>query len=318
MHEITFLHQNADKWKAFETRLRDPRTGHPDELADLFIQITNDLSYARTFYPETKTTAYLQELATEAHNKLYTNRKEDQNRFVRFWATEVPRAVAQSHMQIFIAFLIFMMAMGIGALSASKDALFVRLILGDAYVNMTEANIEQDDPMAVYKEMRQMEMFLAITFNNVRVSFMAFIAGLLASFGTGYILLSNGIMVGAFQYFFYENGLLGEALRVIYIHGTLELSAIVIAGGAGLVLGNGILFPGTYTRTASFIRSVRQGTRVVIGLVPVFIAAGFLEGFVTRYTEMHWALSMVIIGSSAAFIIWYFIIYPLRFKEGNP
>ena len=120
-----------------------------------------------------------------------------------------------------------------GILSAANDSMFVRLILGDAYVNMTEVNIESGDPMAVYKEMREFEMFLAITFNNVRVSFMAFVAGLLASFGTGFILLSNGIMVGAFQYFFYQKGLLGEALSVIYIHGTLELSAIVIAGGAG-------------------------------------------------------------------------------------
>ena len=317
MHEITFLHQNADKWKAFESRIKDPHEGRPDELADLFIQITNDLSYARTFYPESNTTAYLQGLATQAHNKLYTNRKEDQNRFARFWVQEVPRAVAQSHLQILTSFIIFIIAMSIGVLSASNDAMFVRLILGDAYVNMTEANIERGDPMGVYKEMREFEMFLAITFNNVRVSFTAFIAGLLASFGTGYILFSNGIMVGAFQYFFYENGLLGEALSVIYIHGTLELSAIVIAGGAGLVLGNGLLFPGTYSRAASFSRAVRQGTKVIIGLVPIFITAGFLEGFVTRYTEMHWALSTMIIGCSALFIIWYFIIYPLRFKQGD-
>ena len=97
MHEITFLHQNADKWKAFESRLREKQVDSPDELADLFIQVTNDLSYARTFFPGTKTTEYLQGLATEAHSKLYSNRKEDQNRFIRFWAEEVPRAVMRSH-----------------------------------------------------------------------------------------------------------------------------------------------------------------------------------------------------------------------------
>ena len=101
-----------------------------------------------------------------------------------------------------------MLSIGIGALSAAHDDTFVRLILGDAYVNMTLNNIEQGDPMAVYKSMHQSDMFFAITFNNVRVSFMAFVMGLLISVGSGLIMFYNGIMLGAFQYFFYQKGLL--------------------------------------------------------------------------------------------------------------
>ena len=177
---------------------------------------------------------------------------------------------------------------------------------------MTVANIERGDPMAVYKQAHEMDMFLAITFNNVRVSFLAFALGLLASFGTGYLLFSNGVMIGAFHYLFYEHQLLGPSLLVVYIHGALELSAIVIAGCAGLVLGNSILFPGTYTRTQSLVRGARRGLKIVVGLVPIFVAAGFLEGFVTRHTDMPAALSLAIIAGSFGFILWYFVLYPFR------
>ena len=106
-------------------------------------------------------------------------------------------------------------------------------------------------------------------------------------------------------------------MLVIWIHGTLEISAIVIAGCAGLVMGNSILFPGTYSRGVSFVKGTKQGVKIVIGLIPVFIAAGFLESFITRYTHMPMWLSISIIGSSLAFIVWYFIIYPIILNKKN-
>ncbi len=95
------------------------------------------------------------------------------------------------------------------------------------------------------------------------------------------------------------------------LHGTLELSAIVIAGAAGFVMGNSILFPGTYSRLESFKRGAKKGLKVVVGLIPVFILAGFIEGFFTRHTTMHWSIKLSVILLSATFIIYYFIIYPI-------
>jgi len=151
------------------------------------------------------------------------------------------------------------------------------------------------------------------------VAFICFALGVLFSFGTGVMLLYNGIMLGVFQYFFYAKGLLLKSVLVIWIHGTLEIYSIIIAGCAGLVMGNSIMFPGTYSRGASFIRGAKQGVKIVVGLVPVFILAGFFESFVTRYSQMPMWLSLTIIGSSLLFIIWYFIIYPIRLnnKSGN-
>jgi uncharacterized membrane protein SpoIIM required for sporulation len=203
----------------------------------------------------------------------------------------------------------------VGAYSAATDGNFVRLILGDGYVNMTLANIEKGDPMAVYKEMGSLNMFLGITINNITVALYAFVYGLFLSLGTIFIIMRNAIMLGSFQYFFFEKGMLWESARTIWIHGTIEISVIIIAASAGLVLGNSILFPGTYTRLQSFVRGAKDGLKIMLSTVPFFIIAGFLEGFVTRHTEMPDWLAVLIIGSSLFLIIYYYILYPLKLKR---
>lgn len=312
MREVTFLKKNADKWKEIESFLSSKDKVNPDKLADLFIQLTDDLSYSRTFYPESKTTAYLNSLTAKVHQSIYKSKKEKKERFLQFWKYEVPLLFYKHRMKIIISFSIFFIAMLIGIVSSAGDSGFVRLIMGDSYVNMTLENIDKGDPLAVYKQMNGVDMFLGITFNNIRVSFYAFMLGLLISFGTAWILISNGIMLGAFQYFFHIHDLLFESILVIWIHGTLEISSIIIAGAAGLVLGNSILFPGTYSRIQSFRIGSKEGLKMVVSLVPIFIVAGFLESFVTRHTSMPVFLSLTIIIVSLTFVIWYFLIYPVK------
>ncbi|MCS6821007.1 MAG: stage II sporulation protein M [Microscillaceae bacterium] len=314
MKEAVFIKKNAEKWRNFEKELRNtPHSSiNPDTLAHLFIEVTNDLAYARTYYPRSKTTHYLNNLATQLHLSIYKNKKEKTNRFISFWLYELPIILYETRKLILLSFLFFLAAVLIGFVSTAHDDTFVRLILGDDYVNQTLENIRCNDPMAIYKSMRPTTMFLGITFNNIMVAFNAFTYGLLLSVGTVYILTFNGIMLGAFQFFFYQKGLLITSLLTIWIHGTLEIWAIIIAGAAGLTLGNSILFPETYSRLDSFKRGAVRGVKMVIGLVPIFIIAGFLESFVTRLTEMPTLLKLLIIFSSLAFNIFYFIVYPQK------
>lgn len=311
MKEAVFIKRNADRWRSYE----ESNTDDPDELTARFVSITDDLSYARTFYPESSVLKYLNGIASQMHRHLYGNRREDSGRIKIFWRYELPYIAFQGRHHLLYAFLFFLTAFFIGGVSAANDETFVRLILGDGYVNETLENIKQNDPLAIYKSQSSTDMFLGITVNNIRVSFMAFAAGLLFSAGTVFIMVQNGIMLGAFQYFFYEKGLLLDSILKIWIHGTLEISAIVIAGAAGLLMGNSILFPATFSRLDSFKAGAKKGLKLIIGLIPIFIAAGFLESFVTRLTLPIWA-SCAIIGISAVFIIWYFVIYP-RMLYGN-
>ena len=315
MQEVAFLKKNAEYWKKVEALVETNFQIKPDELTELYIRLTDDLAYSKTFFPNSKTTLYLNTLTSRIHQRIYKTKKEKGDRIKTFWMFELPNLFYVHRMKLATSMIIFVLAVLIGVISAANDNAFVRTILGDGYVNMTLENIKKNDPLAVYKKMNQVDMFLGITFNNIRVSFFAFIAGLLASFGTAFLLLQNGVMLGSFQYFFFEQGYLIDSLLGIWIHGTLEISTIIIAGGAGIVLGNSLLFPGTFSRKESFARGARDGMKIVTGLVPIFIAAGFLEGFVTRYTDMPLFVNLIIILGSLVFVILYFIIYPLKLNR---
>lgn len=322
MKEIVFLNQNAAKWRKFEETLDKPPKDQPDLIADLFIQLTDDLAYARSYYPKSQTTRYLNNLTQKAYSIIYRNKRENMSRLVRFWRYEFPEVIYHSRRYILYSFIIFTLSVLIGMISTANDDTFVRLILGDAYVEMTLANIESGDPMAVYKQMNEADMFMGITLNNIMVSLYAFIYGIFLSIGTAYILFINGVMLGSFQYFFHQHDVLYESLLTIWIHGTLEIWAIIVTGGAGLMMGHSLLFPGTYSRRNALIKAGQQGAKIIIGLLPLFVVAGALEGFITRHTEFPAIIRLLIILSSIAFIIYYFIIYPRQLtqltQDGQP
>jgi uncharacterized membrane protein SpoIIM required for sporulation len=313
MREAQFLKQNAEKWKQFEAEAQHRVSA--DTLAERFIELTDDLAYSKTFYPQSNTTKYLNGLAARFHQKIYKNKVEDKRRIWWFWQYELPFLFKKYHKQFLYAFLFFILFCAMGAMSAKYDDNFLRLILGDGYVNMTNENIANGDPFGVYKHAGQLEMFIQIAFNNIRVSFIAYVLGASFCIGTISLLLFNGLMLGSFEYYFFSKGLGFKSITVIFIHGTLEIWAIVIAGAAGLILGTSIMFPATYSRSVSFIRGGKDGLKIVIGLVPVFLTAAFFESFVTRHADMPLAMRLLILGSSLAFIAWYFIIYPIRLHK---
>lgn len=315
MKEIQFLHKNIAKWEEFEKLLAKESGVDPDKLSDLYIRLTDDLAYSRTYYPGTQTTHYLNQLTTRAHGLLYKNQPIQRGRLKKFWLVEYPLLFYSVRREVGISFVIFFISVLIGIISTRGDYGFARIIMGDSYINMTLSNIENDDPMAVYKSMEETEMFLGITINNIRVSFFAFVSGIITSLGTGYVLVRNGIMLGTFQTFIADQGYLLESVATIWIHGTLEIFAIIVAGAGGLILGNSIVFPGTYKRSESFRKGALKGVRLVLGLVPVFVIAGFLEGFVTRHTEFPYALRFTIIGLSLLFIFFYFFVYPKKLTQ---
>lgn len=315
MQEAAFIKRNKSRWEEFEKLVNANHAAQPDRLAELFIQLTDDLSFARTQYPKSRVTEYLNSLASKVHREIYKNKKEEKNRFIAFWKIEVPEAMYHSRKHLLYAFIIFTMAGIIGSISVAHDSTFVRLILGDPYVNMTLENIKSGNPTRVYSSWGEMNMFLMITLNNIFVSFKVFVYGIFASLGTGLYLFYNGLMVGTFMTFFYQESQLTQALPVIMLHGTIELSSIVIAAAAGFVMGNSLLFPKTYSRLVSFKAGALRGLKIVMGLVPFFIMAGFIESFITRYAFMHWAFKLMIIGLSTVLMIYYFVIYPIQLKK---
>jgi uncharacterized membrane protein SpoIIM required for sporulation len=315
MREAAFIKQNRLRWEEFEKVIKNPQQASPDKLAELFIQITDDLSFARTQYPDSRTTGYLNELASKVHLEIYQNKREDKNRFMTFWKRELPEVMADVQKPLLYSLIIFLISGIVGAVSTRYDETFVRLILSDAYVNMTLENIKNGNPTNVYASSSEFRMFMEITINNVMVSFREFVLGVFASIGTGLMLVFNGIMVGTFLMFMAKEQQFSQAFPVIMLHGTIELASLVIAGAAGFTMGNSLLFPGTYSRLESFKKGAVKGLKVVMGLVPFFILAGFIESYITRYAFMHWSVKSFIITVSAVVMVYYFVIYPIRLKR---
>jgi uncharacterized membrane protein SpoIIM required for sporulation len=321
MREAMFIKKNAGKWKEYQ---HSP-TDNPDETAERFITLIDDLSYAKTFYPKSKVTRWINGIAAGIYQSIYQNKKEKYSRIFQFWKFELPLLFKKYHNIFLFTTLTFLLFVAIGVYSSMHNEDFIRGILGDGYVDMTEENIAKGDPFGVYKDDNPFTMFVRIGFNNIKVAFLTFICGFTLGIFTLWLMWSNGIMLGCFQYMFFAKGLGIKSILVIWVHGTLEISAIVIAATAGFILANGILFPGTYSRLDSFRRGIKDAAKILICLIPIFIVAAFFESYVTHLMSQTfdkennpglpvWA-SILILASSLSFIIWYFVILPIRLHK---
>ncbi len=317
MREVVFLKNNQKKWRGIEQLMNSKSSATADQLAEVFIELTDDLAYAQTYYPDSKLTLYLNDLTAELYRYIYKNKKEKGRRIITFWTRELPLEFYKARKVALLAFSIFFACVIIGAVSSAQNPDFPRYILGDRYVDNTIDNIANGDPIAVYANQDEGIMFARIAWNNLRVSFLTFIFGIFLGAGTIFFLWHNGIMLGAFQYFFVAYGVFWQSFLGIWIHGIIEISCIIIAGTAGLLIGNSIFFPGTYKRSHSLQIGVKRGVKIFLGIIPLIILAAFLESFITnpREYELHWIARAVIIVASSAFVIWYFLLYPTELSK---
>lgn len=316
MREIAFIKQNKEKWIELEGLIQVQYNRNPDELAQAYIRLLNDLSYSQTYYPKSKTTEYLNSLVAQIYRKIYKTKRLERNRFAKFFLDEVPELVYCYRKELAFAFALFLFFTFVGAVSAAYDDRFVCVIMGDEYVNQTLENIKNGDPMAVYKSAGSVDMFMGITFNNIWVAMRAYMYGITAGVLTFMVSMSNGIMLGSFQYFCYEQGVFQESLRALWLHGAMEIFSIVIASMCGFVLGNAWLFPGTYSRKHSFVIGARDSAKILVSVLPFFVIAGSIEGFVTRYSNtMPLWLNIFIIATTLSFMCFYYLIYPFSKRK---
>lgn len=318
MKETKFIQENKEKWQRFEN-LNSQTKANPEELSNLYIDITDDLAYSQTYYQRRTVRVYLNQLAQSVFIGVNKYKKDSFKILLRQVITEIPLEIYRARKTLLTALIAFLIYAGIGVVSTIINPDFPRVVMGDEYVDMTIANIEAGNPLGVYQSSEQMSMFIRITTNNLMVAFLTFFVGLLFTLGTHLMLFSNGVMLGAFQYYFYTKGLLITSFLGIWIHGAFEISAIVIAGGAGITIGNGWLFPGTFTRFQSLKLAMRRGVRIMLLLVPFIIMAGFLESYVTRHynTLPDWS-KLAIIGFSFLLMLFAFVLYPFYLAKKYP
>lgn len=326
MREARFIKKNVEKWNEYQHQ----ETNDPDEMADRFITLLDDLSYSKTFYPQSKVTRWINGIAAGIYQNIYQNKKEKYTRIGQFWKYELPLLFKRYHRTLLFTFCLFISFVTIGIISCITDPTYASEFFDNmvqpGYYDKTISQIQKGDPFNVYKNDNPFSVFVRIAYNNIAVAFRAVVFGVLFGIGTIYLMWHNGLMLGCFQYIFFSQGLGWQSVMVIWIHGTLEISAIVIASCAGLILGFGFLFPGTYTRKQSFLRAAKDAMKICISLVPIFIVAAFFESYVTHLMSNTFdkdpsniglpvPVSLMILAGSLFFILWYFVLYPIRLHK---
>ncbi|WP_426475745.1 stage II sporulation protein M [Chryseobacterium balustinum] len=311
MREVYFIKQNKEKWLGIEQVVQGKIKKNPDDLSSLYINLVNDLSFAQTYYPKSNTTVYLNHLSSQIFQKIYKTKRVEENRLIYFFKTEVPLIVYENRRYLIYSFLFFIFFMLIGVLSAVYDKDFANLILSEGYVNMTIENIKNGNAVGVYQDGSTWGSTIGITFNNIIVGAKLYIYGIFGGLGTLYLLMRNSVMIGTFQYFFYEHGALGDSARGIWLHGAFEIFSMVVEGMCGLILGTSILFPKTLSRFNSFKNGFKNSFKIFLSTVPFTICAGIIEGYVTRHAlNMPLSLNFFIIFGSLGIIGFYYFVYP--------
>jgi len=324
-----FIKKNAEKWKEYQLSPTD----NPDETAERFVDLIDDLSYAKTFYPKSKVTRWINGIAAGIYQSIYKNKKEKYSRLFQFWKYELPLLFRKYHRIFLFTTVVFLVFVAIGVFSSKYDEGFVRGILGDGYVDMTEANISKGDPFGVYKSDNPFSMFVMIAINNISIAMLFIAGGFLLGIPTIFRwpvlnvagLWDTGMMLGAFQYMFFSHDLGWKSIMVIWIHGTLEISIFVISATAGFIIANGILFPRTFSRMESFKRGIKDALKVALVIIPILLVAAFFESYVTHLMSETFEknsnaglpvwLGVVILTCSVCFIVWYFVILPIRLTK---
>ncbi len=311
MREALFIKKNKDRWQ----RIQQQSSSDPDEMATDFTRLVDDLAYAKTFYPSGKVTTFINAQASKIYLDIYKNRKEDSNRLVTFWKYDLPLTIRKHQGVVLFAFVIFVIFFAVGFFASREDDEVARGFFGSDYTDMTQRNIERGNPFGVYETGNSLLNWMGIMINNIKVGLIMFVSGIFCGIPTLYKHCESSAMVGIFDQFFAERGLGVDFWLVVFVHGTLEITALILSAAAGLVLGKSFLFPGTIKRMEAFKQGAKDGVKIMIGLMPVFALAAFFEGFITRlYNDVSW-LTTAVFALSVLFVIWYFILWPIRLSK---
>lgn len=283
MNVKQFVKQHREDWKQLEDllgtlRKRKNTTGPAiDRFNRLYQKAAQSLSYSQTYFPGEEVTDYLNGLVSKSHNLLYKDQISSGKQVRHFFSTTFIGLLLEQWKFVVTAMLLFTIG-AIGAfISVVNDPLHLYSIL--------PAEMSQGvDPSNLGKSDGQVDsslMSAAIMTNNIKVAFLAFAGGVTFGLLTVYMLVYNGIIVGALAAVFWNQGMSYEFWAYIVPHGMIELTAIFIAGGAGLLMGYKLFVPGRFTRGYQLKQQAKRSVQLLLGTVPLFVIAGIIEGFIT-------------------------------------
>jgi uncharacterized membrane protein SpoIIM required for sporulation len=251
--------------------------GELREFGLLYRQVAADLSAVRSDRASRTLEEYLNQLLSRAHNRIYSGRKSGVAGVVRFMAEEYPRVFRRLFPYVLASLLIFLAGAALGTLLTLSRPEFMRLFLGPAMLQTIDRHQMWTHSLLSMKP----QASSAILTNNIGVCFVTFAGGIVGAFGTIFLLFNNGLQMGVISTACSRAHMALDLFSFVSAHGALELPSIFIAGGAGLRLGAGLLFPGMLTRRDSLALGAKEAIRLLAGVVPLLVVAGLLEAFLS-------------------------------------
>jgi uncharacterized membrane protein SpoIIM required for sporulation len=251
--------------------------GELQELGLLYRQAASDLATVREDITSRQLAAYLNQLLGRAHNLIYMGRRPKVSGIVRFYTETYPRIFRETLPLTLTAVAIFAAAALTGMAVALRDPGFAYRLLGPHMIETIEKREMWTHSIVTLKPVAAS----AIMTNNLAVAFSTFALGITAGLGTIWMMVLNGLLLGVIAAATGRAGMSMQLWSFVAPHGVLELPAIFIAGGAGLEIARGLLFPGLLPRRESLARAGGRAARLLLGTVPLLFIAGIIEGFLS-------------------------------------
>jgi uncharacterized membrane protein SpoIIM required for sporulation len=263
------------------------------ELGLLYRQTASDLATVREDVTSNQLSFYLNQLLGRAHNLIYMGHKQKISGLVRFYTETFPQVFRETFWQTFLAFLIFTVT-GVATWAVTiHDPAFAHRMLGPQMMETIEKRQMWTQSIVTIKPLAAS----GIMTNNLAVCFTTFAMGITAGIGTIYMMFTNGLLIGVIGAATWQAGMALQLWSFVAAHGALELPAIFISGGAGLEIARGMLFPGLLPRRESLALAGGRAARLMIGIIPMLVVAGVIEGFVSPSglaTPLKFLLSAVL------------------------
>lgn len=277
-----FITKKQETWNELEALLNRPRDANAiqlNRLGYLYRRVTSDLAVARRDFPQDRCVPYLNELASRAHTTVYQTSPFKRGNLRQFLHFGFPTLFRENLSFIGASFLIFTIAFAAAYWMGLTTPEFAEKLIPEHYVSHIK-KLENNAWNDTSAEWRNLMASFVMT-NNIKVAFLAFASGIMFMVGTAYILVFNGIHIGAVAGLCHANGVSLALWSFVSPHGYIELTTIFIAGGAGLKLGYSLIAPSLYTRKHALTDAARIAVQLLGGCVALLIVAGTIEGFVS-------------------------------------
>jgi uncharacterized membrane protein SpoIIM required for sporulation len=308
MITVRWLEKRKPHWARLEELLERSKHGigslsHHElqELGLLYRQTASDLAAVRENISDRQLTTYLNQLLGRTHNLIYMGHKPKLTGLLHFYRDTYPRIFRETLSLSFLAFAIVLVTAIAAWVVTIQNPEFAYRFLGIHMMESIEQQHMWTDSIVTVKPLASS----GIMTNNLSVAFSMFALGITAGLGTIWMLIVNGLLLGVIGAATAHAGMALQLWSFVVPHGVLELPAIFIAGGAGLEIARGFLFPGLLARRDSLELAGGRATRLLLGTIPMLVIAGVIEGFFSPSAApvfMKFGLGAVLFSALVAYL----------------